>query len=84
VQLDEVIKMEQQQGGCFGEWAYDYVPGEIIDVLYFATDAPDVAVGDYVEASGQESMFDCGCVCCCDGCGFIVDPEITGNYIRLG
>jgi len=82
VQLDEAIKMEQ--GGCFGECLYDYVPGETIEVLYFATDASGVTLGDHVEVSGQESMFACGCQCCCDGFGFIVDPEITGNYIRLG
>jgi Tol biopolymer transport system component len=80
VQLDEAIKMEQE--GCFFECLYDYVPGETIEVLYFATDAPGVALGDDVEVSGQESMYSCGCGCCCDGLDFVVDPEVTGNYIR--
>jgi hypothetical protein len=66
--------MEQQQAGC-GSWLYDYVPGEHIDVLYFADDAPQVAVDDYVEVSGEESMFSCICQgCCCDACGFIFSP----------
>ena len=80
VELDELVKMEQE--GCFFECLYAYVPGETIEVLYFAAEAPGVALGDYVEVGGQESMFSCGCDCCCDGLGFIVDPEITGNYIR--
>jgi len=79
VQVDEAIKMEQEEGVCGFN---DYVPGETIVVLYFAAGAPAVAFGDYVEVSGEESMFSCACVCCCDGCGLIVDPEVTGHYIR--
>ena len=79
VEVDQVIKMEQQEGGC---GMYGYAPGETIDVLYFANDAPGVAPGDYVEVSGEESMFSCGCTCCCDGCGFLVRPEVLGRYIR--
>ena len=79
VEIDEVIKMEQEEGLC---GFYDYVPGETIDVRYFAANPPDVAIYDYVEVSGEESMFSCGCVCCCDGCGLIVDPDVTGHYIR--
>jgi len=79
VQVDEVIKMEQADGGC---GFYSYAPGETIDVLYFANDAPAVAPGRYVEVSGEESMFSCGCTCCCDGCGFLVRPEVSGSYIR--
>jgi len=83
VELDELVKMEQEEGGCFGDWMYDYESGETIEVLYFAEDAPEVAVDDYVEVSGEESMFVCGCHCCCDGCGFIVDPGVAGHYIGL-
>ena len=79
VEVDEVIKMEQADGGC---GFYSYAPGETIDVLYFANDAPGVAPGDYVEVSGEESMFSCGCTCCCDGCGLLVRVEIAGSYIR--
>jgi hypothetical protein len=72
VEIDEVVKMEQEQGPC---GMYDYVSGETIDVLYFANDAPEVAVDDYVEVSGEESMFSCICQgCCCDACGFIFSP----------
>jgi len=83
VEVDELIKMEQEGPACFGGWMYDYVPGEIIEVLYMENDAPDVWFDDYVEVSGQEAMFSCACTCCCDGCGFIVDPEVTGHYILL-
>jgi hypothetical protein len=79
VQVEEVIKMEQADGGC--EF-YSYAPGETIDVLYFANDAPAVAPGRRVEVSGEESMFSCGCTCCCDGCGLLVRVEIAGSYIR--
>jgi hypothetical protein len=79
VQVDEVVKMEQADGGC---GFYSYAPGETIDVLYFANDAPKVAPGHHVEVSGEESMFSCGCTCCCDGCGFLVRVEVAGSYIR--
>jgi len=79
VEVDDVLKMEQTGGGC---GLYGYVPGETVEVLYFAS-AAGVAVGDYVEVSGEESMFSCHCTCCCDGCGFLVDLEVTGHYIRL-
>ena len=78
VEVDEVIKMEQADGGC---GMYGYAPGETIDVLYFAEYVP-VAVGDYVEVSGEESMFSCACTCCCDGCGLLVRVEVAGSYIR--
>jgi len=77
VEVDEVVKMEQADGGC---GLYGYVPGETIDVLYFAEYVP-VAAGDYVEV-GEESMFSCACTCCCDGCGLLVRVEIAGSYIR--
>ena len=79
VEVDDVVKMEQEEDVC---GFYDYVPGEHIQVVYMDNNAPDVAFGDYVEVSGQEAMYSCGCVCCCDGCGLIVDPEIEGDYIR--
>jgi hypothetical protein len=79
VQIDEVVKVEQEEVDCE---LYDYVSGETIDVLYFSNNAPNVAVGDYVEVSGEEAMFSCGCQCCCDRCGLIVDPEVTGRYIQ--
>jgi hypothetical protein len=79
VEIAEVVKMEQGESLCA---FYDYVPGETIEVVYFANDVPDVAVDDYVEVSGEESMFSCGCQCCCDRCGFMVKPETTGHYIR--
>jgi hypothetical protein len=79
VEVDEVIKMEQTDGGC---GLYSYASGETIEVLYFANDAPAVAPGAHVEVSGEESMFSCGCTCCCDGCGFIVDPGVVGSYLR--
>lgn len=79
VEVDEVIKMEQADGG---RGFYSYAPGETIDVLYFANDAPGVAPGDYVEVSGEESMFSCGCTCCCDGWGFLIRVEVAGSYIR--
>jgi hypothetical protein len=78
VEVEDVLKMQQTDGGC---GLYSYVLGETIDVLYFANVA-GVGVGDYVEVSGEESMFSCACTCCCDGCGFIVDPDVTGHYIR--
>ena len=78
VEVDEVIKMEQEGGGC---GFYGYTPGETIDVLYFAEYVP-VGNGDYVEVSGEESMFSCACECCCDGCGLLVRVEVAGSYIR--
>ena len=78
MEVDEILKMEQTDGGC---GMYGYAPGETIDVLYFAEYVP-VAAGDYVEVSGEESMFSCACECCCDGCGLLVRVEIAGSYIR--
>ena len=78
MEVDEVLKMEQSDGGCGMD---SYVPGATIDVLYFAEYVP-VAAGDYVEVSGEEGMFSCACTCCCDGCGLLVRVEVAGSYIR--
>jgi hypothetical protein len=79
VRIDEVVKLEQPEA-----FRWEYVPQEVVDVVFpeWEGPAPDVSVGDYVEVSGQESMWLCGLYADC--WDFTVWPELFGesNYIR--
>jgi len=62
---------------------YYYEPWEVVMVVLpeWGATAPDVEIDDYVEVSGQESMWSCGLLC--DASGFTVWPELyEDNYIE--
>ena len=78
VMIDEVVKMEQTDA-----FMYQYEEQERVTVILPEAGAlgPDVSVGDFVEVSGQESMWSCGYLC--DAWGFTVWPALfEDNYIQ--
>jgi hypothetical protein len=78
VLIDVVVKMEQPDADM-----YQYEEQERVTVILpeGGTFGPAVSVGDYVEVSGQESMWSCGYLC--DAWGLTVWPELfEDNYIQ--